>query len=153
MAHWYNRIVDDLSEITNCIAHYDAVYEQAIQEVKLRGHLETASKQLPGITTQRYSELQEQEAILEFLNIQLRKLRSEVFRKFLENYPRQLSSRDAEKYVDGDPAVVSMTELVNTFSLTRNRWLALHKGLEAKSFQINNIVKLRTAGLDDADVG
>lgn len=153
MAHWYNRVVADLSEITNCIDHYETVYEQAIREVKLMGHLETASKELPGITAQRYGELQEQEAILEFLNIQLRKLRSQVFRKFLENYPRQLSSRDAEKYVDGDPDVVSMTELVNTFSLIRNKWLAIHKGLESKSFQLNNIVKLRAAGLDDADVG
>ena len=73
-------------------------------------------------------------------------------RKFLENYQRALTSRDAQAYVDGEPEVVDQTELINQFGLLRNQFLGVLKALEAKQFQINNIVKLRVAGLEDSEI-
>jgi hypothetical protein len=96
--------------------------------------------------------LQVIEAILEFLNIELTKTRSAVFRKFLEAYNRQLSSRDAEKYTDGDPDVVAMAMLVNQFALIRNKYIALTKGIDQKSWQIGHITRLRCAGLEDSQI-
>jgi hypothetical protein len=40
------------------------------------------SASLPGITEHRFNQLQEIEAILEHLNIELRRERSKVFRKY-----------------------------------------------------------------------
>jgi hypothetical protein len=33
--------------------------------------------------------------------------------------------------------------------LLRNKWLGVMKGIETKAFQINNIVRLRVAGMED----
>ena len=107
---------------------------------------------MPGVVEQRFGQLQEIESILEFLNIELRRMRSEKFRKFLEHYNRQLTSRDAEKYVDGDPDVVNQQHLINEFALLRNKYIGLSKALDANQFQINNIVKLRAAGLEDVSL-
>ena len=85
-------------------------------------------------------------------NIELRRLRSKTFRKYLENYNRALSSRDAEKYVDGEDDVVDMDKIINDFALIRNQWLGITKGLDQKQWQITNIVKLRVAGMEDADI-
>jgi len=95
------------------------------------------------------NQLQDIEAILEHLNIDLRKLRSDKFKKFIEHYNRALTSRDAEKYVDGDPEVVSLSKLINEFALLRNKFLGVIKGLDTKQWQITNIVKLRVAGMED----
>lgn len=149
MSTWYNRVVADLSDIINCIDYYEAELSHARSECKIAGSLEKSSAALPGITEHRFNQLQEIEAILEHLNILLRKERSHVFRKYLEKYNRQLSSRDAEKYVDGEDSVITLSQLANQFSLLRNKFLGIMKGLEAKSFQVNNITKLRTAGLED----
>ena len=65
---------------------------------------------MPGIVEERFGQLQQLEAILEYLNIELRRLRSKTFKKFLENYNRALSSRDAEKYVDGEDDVVDINK-------------------------------------------
>lgn len=116
----------------------------------MRGNIEQNIAKLPGITEHRFSQLQEIEAVLNFLNIQLRKTRSTTFRKYLENYQRELSSRDVDRYVDGEQAVVDMELLVNEVALLRNRYLAVIKGLEVKQWRIGDIVKLRTAGLEDA---
>ena len=96
--------------------------------------------------------MQEIEALLEHLNIELRKTRAKHYKKFLEAYQRALTSRDAEKYIDGEDEVVVMSQLINEFALVRNKYLGLLKAIDAKQFQINNIVKLRVAGLDDAEL-
>ena len=132
---------------------YETQLDEARLEIKLRGNLEQHSRELPGIFEYRFNQLQEIEAILEHLNIDLRKLRSEKFKKFIEHYNRALTSRDAEKYVDSDAEVVSLSKLVNEFSLLRNKYLGLIKALDTKQWQVTNIVKLRVAGMDDATMG
>jgi hypothetical protein len=152
MATWYNQIVKDITVLPDCIEYFEAELQHArADNLRLRGkQIEQVATELPGIVEYRYNQLQEIEAILEFLNIELRKKRSFTFRKYLENYQRALSSRDVEKYVDGDQDVVDMALLVNEFALVRNKWIGLSKAIDIIHWQINNIVKLRVVGLDDA---
>lgn len=138
-----------MGEIVNAISHYETEISQAKFECSMKGVLEKQSRDMPGIVEHRFNQLQEVEAILEHLNTEMRKLRSQTFRKYLENYNRALSSRDAEKYVDGEQSVVDLQYLINEFSLVRNKYIGVIKALEAKQFQINNVVKLRAAGLED----
>lgn len=151
MAGWYNLVVSDLSNLPQAIEHFEQELESARIDLAIRGRpIEQVASAIAGVVEQRFGQLQEIEAILEFLNIQLRKTRSRVFRRYLENYQRALSSRDVEKYVDGDDEVVDMHILVNQFSLLRNQWLGITKALDQKSFALGHIVRLRCAGLDDA---
>jgi len=138
-----------MGEIVNAISHFEREIDQAKLECGMKGNLEKQSRDMPGIVEHRFNQLQEVEAILEFINTEMRKTRSKLFRKYLESYNRQLSSRDAEKFVDGEDEVVSLQYIVNDFSLVRNKFIGVIKALEAKQFQINNIVKLRAAGLED----
>ena len=149
---WYSAVASDMSKIHDSIEYFQSELMSAKAECKLSGSIEKASASLPGIVEQRYSQLQEVDAILELLNIELTKMRSHTFRKFLECYPRALSSRDCDKYVDGEDDIVEMSKIVNEFALLRNQWLGITKALESKSWQVNNLVKLRCAGLDDATI-
>lgn len=152
MAGWYNGVVKNISTLPEAIDHFET--ELAIaraEDLAMKGqYIEKISANIPAIVEHRYGQLQEIEAILEHLNIEMRKIRSRVFRRYLENYQRALSSRDVEKYVDGDDEVVDMAVLINQFGLLRNQWLGLVKAIDQKSFSVNNIVRLRVAGLDDA---
>jgi len=153
MSNWYYKVVEDLSNIPNFIVYYENELETARKELSLKGMpLEKHAAELPGRVEERYRQLQEIEAILEFLNIKLRKDRSAEFKKFLEAYNKSLSSRDAEKYVDGVAGIVDLTLLINEVALLRNKYLGISKSLEAKNFMIGHIIKLRCAGLDDASI-
>ena len=145
MAQWYAKISRDID-------HFYAELEDARREVKIYGNIEKASAALPGIVEQRFNQLQEIEAVLEYLNIELRRVRSKTFKKYLENYQRALSSRDVEKYVDGEADVVDMEKIINEFALLRNQWIGIIKAVDQKQWQITNIVKLRAAGLEDASL-
>jgi len=149
MSQWYRKVQGNLGELVNCIDFYEAELDAARVETSLKGNTERHSRDMPGIVEYRFNQLQEIEAILEHLNIELRKLRSSHYRKFLEHYQRQLSSRDVEKYIEGEQDVVDLTHLINEFALIRNKYLGLVKALDAKQFQLNNIIKLRAAGLED----
>jgi len=153
MSLWYNRVVRDLSQLPACITHFESELDDGRLTLTIKGKsLEKHASELPGIVEERFGQLQEIEAILEHLNIELKKARSGSFKKFLENYNRALTSRDAEKYVDGDQAVINLTILVNEFALLRNKYLALHKGLDAKNWMIGHITKLRCSGLEDSTI-
>jgi hypothetical protein len=149
---WYSRVTTNLGAIPDCIAYYEKELESAKQDVRLGGLVEKNITALPGITEHRFNQLQEIEAILNYLNIQLRKIRRKHFQKYLEGYQRALTSRDAEKYVDGEDEVIDFETIINEVALLRNRWLGIMKGLDSKSWMSGHVVRLRTAGMEDIQV-
>ena len=149
---WYSQLVNDLGKIPDFIAYYEQELDQAKTEVRIAGQVEHNIKQLPGITEHRFNQLQEIEAVLNYLNIRLKKIRRSHFQKYLENYARALSSRDAEKYVDGEDEVVNFELLINEVALLRNRWLGIIKALDSKQWQMGHIVRLHVAGMEDIKV-
>lgn len=146
---WYNKIRKDLEQIVPFTEYYEKELAVAKTEIRISGKLEREVASLPGITEHRFNQLQEIEAVLNFLNLQLRLLRRKYFQKYLEGYARALTSRDAEKYVDGESEVVDYETIINTVALLRNEWLGIMKGLESKNFMIGHVVRLRTAGMED----
>jgi hypothetical protein len=153
MSNWYYKVTQDLSNVPAFIDYFENELEEARKELSLKGKtLEKHAAELPGLVEYRFSQLQEIEAVLEYLNVKLRKDRSAEFKKFLEAYNKQLSSRDAEKYVDGVQSIVDLTLLVNEVALLRNKFLGISKGFDAKNVMTGHIIKLRVAGLDDASI-
>jgi hypothetical protein len=150
--NWYDKVTRDISNIPAAAAYYESELLAAKQDARIAGNLEKAAANMPGIVENRFNQLQEVEGILEYLNIELRRLRSQHFRKYLENYQRALSSRDCEKFVEGEADVVDFEKIINDFALLRNKWLGVIKALDVKQWQVSNIVKLRTAGLEDATI-
>lgn len=150
--NWYTQVTQNIGVIPDFIEHYTNELVKAKNDVKIFGNVEKNIANLPGITEHRFNQLQEIEAVLNYLNIQLRKIRRKHFQKYLEAYNRALTSRDAEKYVDGEDEVVDYEVLINEVALLRNQWLGIMKGLDAKQWQLGHVVRLRTAGMEDITI-
>lgn len=146
---WYSRVVASLDALPDFIQHYERELDSAKADCRVGGLIERNIKELPGTTEYRFNQLQEIEAVLNFLNIQLRKIRRKHFQKYLEGYARALTSRDAEKYVDGEDEVIDYETIINEVAYLRNRWLGIMKGLDSKQWMSGHIVKLRAAGMED----
>ena len=149
---WYSRVTASLGAIPDFIQHYERELEEAKRECRVGGLIEKNIKDLPGITEHRFNQLQEIEAVLNYLNIQLRKIRQKHYKKYLEAYARALTSRDAEKYAEAEDEVIDFETIINEVALLRNKWLGILKGLDAKQWQMGHIVRLRTAGMEDITV-
>ena len=150
--NWYSIISQDITKIPDAIQHYEVELDKASAEVKLHGNIEKQSASMPGVVESRFRQLQEIEGILKHLEIQLRRLKTKHYRKYLESYQRALTSSDAEKYAEGEDDVCDYEALVNEWALLRNKWLGVIKALDQKQWHITNIVKLRVAGMEDANL-
>jgi hypothetical protein len=150
--HWFKAIAiaDDVSYLDAATDHFEKELLEAGAECEIKGSLEQAAARLPGIFQYRYHQLQEVEAILEYLNIELKKLRSIHFRKYKETYNTDLASTVIEKYIDGEDDIVAWTKAVNAFALIRNQFAGITKSLDIKNFQIGHATKLRVMGIEDA---
>lgn len=148
----YNQVIRNLSLLADFISQYEDEIVEAKKECSVYGNIEKNLRDLPGITEHRFNQLQEIEAVLNYLNIELRKIKKKHFKKYLENYARALTSRDAEKYADAEDEVIDYEVLINEVALLRNRFLGIIKGLDSKQWQLGHITKLRTAGLEDATI-
>lgn len=152
MRPWHWVIKDDKSKLLDMIEYFDGELAEARREIKKIGLIETISQQLPGYYEQRFSQLQQLETVLEMLEIEMRQLEAEKFKHYLEHYKRQLSSSDCKKYVDGDKEVIELSELINEVAYIRNQYTGVVKSLDMKAFQLSNIVRLRSAGIEDARI-
>jgi hypothetical protein len=149
---WYSKVVADLGCVPDFIAYYEDELTQAKSDIAIKGNVERSIGLLPGITEHRFNQLQEIEAVLNYLNIQIRVIRRKHFQKYLEHYARALSSRDAEKYVEGEQEVVDYETIINEVALLRNKWLGVMKGIDSKQWQLSNLVKLKVAGMEDFSI-
>lgn len=150
MKAWHWIIKDDKSKVVDLVEFFEEELEQARREVKRVGIIEKIAQELPAYHETRYAQLQQMETVLEFLEQEMKGLEAEKFKHFLEHYKRQLSSTDCKKYVDGDKDVVELSLVIAEVALIRNQLAGIVKSLEMKAFQIGHIVKLRTAGIEDA---
>lgn len=142
----------NLAVLPDFVSHYESELASAKIDVIIKGSLEKNVAALPGITELRFNQLQEIEAVLNYLNILLRKTRSTAFKKYLENYQRALTSRDAERYCEQESDVIDMETFINSVALLRNKYLGLLKGLESKNFMLGHLTRLKTAGMENFTV-
>ena len=147
---WHWVIKDDKSKIIDMVDFFEGELEDARREIKQIGVIEKIAQQLPAYHELRFSQFQEVEAVMEILEIEMKQLESEKFKLLLEHYKRALTSSDCKKYVEGDPDVVALALLIADVAYIRNQLAGIVKSLEMKAFQLNNIVRLRTAGIEDA---
>jgi len=56
---WYSKVVADLSNIPDFIAHFENELQDAKRDCKIGGLVEKNITALPGITEHRFNQLQE----------------------------------------------------------------------------------------------
>lgn len=147
--NWYSEITQDLGSLPQFLGYYETELIDARAEVKLGGSLEKNISALPGIVEHRFTQLQEIEAILNYMNIRLRGIKYKHFKDFKEAHALALTARELDKYVDGEQEVIDYEILINEVALMRNKWLGIMKGLENKQWMAGHVVKLRSVGLEE----
>lgn len=157
MSTWYIRVLsasdnDREKVLGNALVFFENELQLAKKEIALGGNIEAACAKLPAFIERRYGQLQELEAILRLFEIEHRRVKFNKLKGYLESYNKQLTTSTAEKYAEADTDVIALQKIINHIALMRNNFLGILKSLDNKAFQLNNVVKLRTAGLEDAEI-
>lgn len=147
---WYYKVTADWAELAPCLEYFSSEAVEARKELSMKGRLEEHAAKLPVITEHRFAQLQILNALVRFFEIERDRTKSQHYKKFLENYNKALSSRDAEKYAEAEKDVIDLELIINEICMVRNVFTGILKGLDNKSYTINNVSKLRTAGLENS---
>ena len=66
---WYSKVRQDIANIVPAIGYFETQLEEARLDCGLKGNVEKHSRDMPGIVEYRFNQLQEIEAILEYLSL------------------------------------------------------------------------------------
>ena len=146
---YFQLIKQDESKLQEVLNYFEQEYLEGKKEIKIEGILNYNISELSSLFENRFSQLQELEAILSHFNNKLSGIRGTIYRDLQEHSKRQLTSSDIKQYVDSDTRVLAMQSIINEIMLVRNKFISLTKGFETKNFMLSNITKLQCAGLDN----
>lgn len=149
---WHRLISKDKNKIMDFLDYFEKEIEEAKKEIKISGLLVNVIDSLPSYHDVRYSQLQDVESVLEVLENEIKAKKTEKYKQFLEHYKRNLSSTDVNRYVEGDPDVVALYELVTEISYIRNKLFGIVKSLEMKHYGLGNVTKLQCAGMENVRI-
>lgn len=154
---WYKKVTSaadgDFTALADALDWFDAEFERAKGDLVMdRMPLVQFEKRLPGLMAYYYGIAQELDGILQWLEIQKKKVLQAARKGYMEHYAKALSDRTAEKYAEADSDVVDLELLINEVALRARHYDGITKGLEFAHFQCTNITKKLVAGIEDASI-
>ena len=149
---YFQAVKQNDNALPNALEYFNKEYEEAREEVKIKGSLTECVAKISSRYEYRVSQLQDIEAKLRHFEIKLSQRKSTLYQKNLENYQRALSSSDIKIYIEGQPEIVATQQIINEVTLVRNKFLGLTKGFETANYQLSNLSKLYAAGVDGVQV-
>lgn len=155
MISWFRKIEQNgyEDELDDAILYYDEEYENATKDLEIKGSVTNMLSRMPGLIQYRFSQLQDLCAICEYMEVEKNKIISTKFKGYLEGYSKKvISSRDADKFASADPDVENISKKYIAVCLSRDQFMGIYEGLKTKHFQLTNIVKLKSVGIDDFSI-
>ncbi len=149
VGNYFQAIKQNENALPEALEYFNQQYEEARKEVKVSGNFGKCVSELSSNFEYRLSQLQELEAILKHFEIKLTQRKSELYKKFLENYQRALSSSDIKVYIEGQPEIVAIQQIINEIALVRNKYISLSKGFETANYQLSNLSRLYGNGTQE----
>ena len=147
---WFYQVIEDWNSLPDFLEYFYNEYDQGREELILFGMIEKSAIKIGVCSENRFSQFQIVNAVVQHCNDKLDTKKAELYRKYAETYNRDLSTRDIGKYIETEPEVIMLKEIINQVALLRNLFSGLIKGFESNGFQIGHVSKLRIAGLDSA---
>jgi hypothetical protein len=112
-----------LEEIIRSLPHYQANYDQSLQEIK---------------------------AVDAWLETIKEKVTAKLWRKYLEGYSRALSTRDIQAYIAGEKEIVELNQISIEITLLKNKFEAIVEALKQMGWMMGHVTKLRVSEMQDA---
>lgn len=157
--NWYRKIfassregLEYLELAVSACDFYENLYEEARKDVRVPNgtSLLTLQSKIAGMSEERWAQLQDLEAILQYMEERENVVRMEKVKNFAEHYQRNLSAKEARDYADVADEVQNLRLIRHRVAYVRDLYAGIFTALNVLQFQISNATKLKCAGLDDA---
>lgn len=129
------------------------VYDEALRDLeadlKIRGKsLEDANRENPSLYSYYDQRRVELKTLVEFIEKDVERTRSRLFRSLTENSNRELSDRAKNQYIDGEPAYLDVYEIYLEVKEMYEQYNSAIEAFKLRGYALKNITEIRVASLE-----
>ena len=118
-------------------------------DLRIKGKtIEHANREQPQHLSYYDERCVELNTYVKFFECEIARVRSQLL-KGMEAYPRDLSDRMKEKYIDQEDAYLKVYEKYLAVKEIHGQFVSVVDAFRARGFALNNITKIRVASLED----
>lgn len=146
-----NSLGPNFSNLPNVLLDYQQCLKDTKQQLTLEGktlkraNVENSSWQ--HFYDQKASELKN---LCDFFELHTQKIRSHLFKKYKENYSRELSDREINQYINGESQYISSYEMLLEIKELLNKYQSVVNAFTSRGYSLNNLTKLYTTNLENS---
>lgn len=142
--------IKDLSKLPDVLEQYEKEISRAREIIVLKGkNLEAANKENAAWLLYYDQKRIELDTLRKYFKMKLDETKSSLFKAFTENYPREMSDRAKDKYIEGHPKYLSALELCYEIEEIYEKYDSVVVSLRQQGYALRNITEIRTHSLED----
>lgn len=141
-----------LDELPKLFSHWKEVYSTSHGQAKVSGNLVDEQAKLPADLAYYGEIYREIYNVRKRVESQVKRTRGKLFRYYLEKYPRQLSARDIDQYINSDAEFIEIENKLHDVTFWEGQYESLVNAFDAKNWQLGHITKLYVADITDIEV-
>lgn len=140
--------------IVDALKWYEDELEQAFLDTDISGNLVRANQNQPGFVAYYDAMHTDLDAILELVERNLRVEKAKIMKEWLTNPPTNLKTNTTElkMLLEAHEDVVTASDIVAEVRYVYKQYGSLLKALDSRGYTLNNIVKLRTANMEEVEI-
>lgn len=139
-----------ITAISDMLQAFEKKAEESKNLFSLRGKkLEEIMRDLPHYQSNYDQNLQDLKASYKYIENEKDALYGNLWKGYVENYSRQLSTRDIQAYINADERIVEFNRLLIDIELIQNNFAAIVDAFRQMGYLLTNITKLRVSEIQD----
>jgi hypothetical protein len=139
-----------LDAILPILPKYEKLVEDADEFFNLSGKkLERVATELPKLQSRYSKALKEMKGLCAWLETVKDKRNAKAWKKFIEGYQVKLGPNDIKNYVNGEPSMIEINQIIIEVELVRQHLESIVQGFEQMGWMVGHVTKLRVAELQE----
>lgn len=139
----------DLSNIVTILDRYERALEGYEEQLALKGkQIGAANSENPSLLAYYDERRAELKSILQLVEMQVDRVKGELWRNFTEVHSRDLGPKDKEMYIKKEPDYLKMYQIFLCVQELYAKYVVVVDGFINRGFSLRNITNLRVAQVE-----
>lgn len=144
------QLGEGYKNLDDVLAPYITALENKDDDIRIKGKtIQQACREQPSLLAYYDERKVELYTYVRFFEKEIKRIRSNLYKSYLENYSRDLTDRSIEKYIDGEKAYLHVKEKYDGVLELYQVYDSIVETFKNRGYSLNNITKIYTSALQD----
>jgi hypothetical protein len=147
------RFGKNYENLDNILEPYVLAMQDYDARIEIKGkRLEEANREQASWVAYYDERKVELNTYLKAMEIEVKRVRSQLYRKYNENYSRALGERQIEKYIDGNEKYIKAHDIYLAVKELHDKYDSIVNSFIQRGYALKNITQIRVSSLQDVTI-